>query len=169
MRKTVVVALAAIGFGVGVAQAADAIKVPQSVPFSEDAEIAGKIKNECHINQQLGEFIAEYAKENHLDTESVEKTDDSMPGRVLVVEIRDAISEGNPFIGHHKSTSVRGALYQDGTKIGSFKGRRNSMGGAFAGYKGSCSVLGRTVKALGKDIAEWMVSPSENAQLGDLK
>jgi hypothetical protein len=41
------------------------------------------------------------------------------------------------------------------------------MGGAFAGYKGSCSVLGRTIKAIGKDVAEWMKAPSKDAQLGD--
>lgn len=169
MRKAVMIALVAIGFGVGGAgQAAEAIKVPQSVPFSDDAEIAGKIKRECHINDQLGEFIAEYAKEKRLDTQPVAATDKSMPGRVLVVEIKDAVSEGNAFIGHHKATRVRGALYQDGTEVASFKAMRNSMGGFFAGYKGSCSVLGRTVRALGKDIAEWLVAPKDDAELGDL-
>jgi hypothetical protein len=153
----------------GVAHATDPVLVPLSVPFSEDAEIAGKIKTECHINDQLGEFIAKFAKEKNVATHSVQATNKDMPGRVLVVEIRDAISEGNPFIGHHKSTSVRGALYQDGTLLGNFKGRRNSMGGFGAGYKGSCSVLGRTVRALGEDIAGWMAAPSADAQLGDLK
>ncbi len=43
------------------------------------------------------------------------------------------------------------------------------MGGLFAGFKGSCSVLGRTVKAIGKDIAEWLVNPVLDADLGDLK
>mgnify|MGYP007070991589 CR=1 FL=1 len=83
--------------------------VPQSVPFAEDAEIAGKIRNECHINQQLGEFITAYAREKGVATQAVATTDPSLPGRVLVLEIRDAVSEGNAFLGHHKSTSVRGA------------------------------------------------------------
>jgi hypothetical protein len=43
------------------------------------------------------------------------------------------------------------------------------MGGAFGGFKGSCSVLGRTVKALGKDIAQWLVQPAKGSQLGDLQ
>jgi hypothetical protein len=64
---------------------------------------------------------------------------------------------------------VRGKLYQDGKEIGAFTGRRNSMGGAFGGFKGSCSVLGRTVKALGKDIAQWLVQPAKGSQLGDLE
>src|SRR5947209_563451 len=94
----------------GAVHATEPVKVPQSVPFAEDAEIAGNIKNECHINQQLGEFIVEYAKKKNIATQPVAVTDKTMSGRVLVVEIRDATSEGNAFLGHHKSTSVRGAL-----------------------------------------------------------
>ena len=165
MRAAVLVLLAAwTGQAV-----AEPITVPQSVPFAEDAEIAGKIRNECHINQQLGEFITAYAREKGVATQAVATTDPSLPGRVLVLEIRDAVSEGNAFLGHHKSTSVRGALYQDRRAVAKFKGRRDSMGGFAAGYKGSCSVRGRTVKALGQDIAEWLSAPTDGAQLGDLK
>jgi len=145
------------------------VKVPRSVPFAEDAEIAGKIRTECNINQQLGDFIIESARKKNIATEPVATTDKAMPGRVLVVEIRDATSDGNAFLGHHKSTSVRGALFQDGGVVAKFKGRRDSMGGFGAGFKGSCSVLGRTVRALGEDIAEWLAVPSDGAQLGDLK
>jgi hypothetical protein len=41
------------------------------------------------------------------------------------------------------------------------------MGGAFAGFKGSCSVLGRTVEALGEDIGGWLAAPRDGASLGD--
>jgi hypothetical protein len=40
--------------------------------------------------------------------------------------------------------------------------------GMVAGYKGSCSVLGRTARALGEDIAKWLAAPSMDALLGDL-
>jgi len=155
--------------GCGIAGAAEPVKVPQSVPYAEDNEIAGKIKSECRLGQQLGEYIIEYARAKNIATEPMADTNKSMPGRVLVVEIRDAVSEGNAFLGHHKSTSVRGALYQDGEPVAKFRGRRNSMGGFGAGFKGSCSVLGRTVKALGEDIVQWLAVPSDNAELGDLK
>lgn len=161
--------LLALSCMAGVATAAEPVKVPRSVAYAEDSEIAGKIKTECRLNQELGEFIIEYAKAKNIATEPVAETNKTMPGRVLVVEIRDAVSEGNAFLGHHKSTSVRGTLYQDGEPLAKFKGRRNSMGGFGAGFKGSCSVLGRTVKALGEDIADWLAAPSDNAELGDLK
>jgi len=148
---------------------AEPIKVPRSVPYADDSGIAGNIRKECPLGDQLAGFIVEYSKQRGIATETVASTDDKTPGRVLVVEIRNAESQGNAFIGHRKSTSVRGALYQDGAKVGSFRGRRDSMGGAFAGFKGSCSVLGRTVEALGEDIAEWLAKPGENDDLGDLK
>jgi len=153
----------------GIADAAEAVKVPRSVPYAEDSEIPGKIKSECRLGQQLGEYIIEYAKAKNVATEPMADTSKTMPGRVLVVEIRDAVSEGNAFLGHHKSTSVRGTLYQDGEPVAKFRGRRNSMGGFGAGFKGSCSVLGRTIKALGEDIVEWLAAPGDGAELGDLK
>jgi hypothetical protein len=151
------------------AHAADPIRIPASVPYADAGEIAGNIRRECRINQQLSDYIAEYARERHLAIETVASTDAKMPGRVLVVEITDAVSRGNAFLGHHKATRVRGALYQDGERVGGFRGERDSMGGAFAGFKGSCSVLGRTVKALGSDIAEWLAAPRADAELGDLE
>ncbi|HET7557541.1 MAG TPA: hypothetical protein VFK08_05640 [Rhodanobacteraceae bacterium] len=153
----------------GIAQAADTVTLPKPVPYAADNDIAGNIKRECKITEQLPDFIAQAAKAHGIDTTFADSVNPQMPGRVLDVEITDAVSEGNAWIGHHKSTSVRGKLYQDGKLIGSFRGKRYSMGGMFAGYKGSCSVLGRTVEALGKDIGTWLVTPTMDADLGDLK
>lgn len=157
-----------LSLGVSVAHATDAVQVPAKVAYAANNEIAGAIKRECPLGEQLSDYIIAYTKEQHVAVRSVESTAADQPGRVLVLEITDAISRGNAFIGHHKATRVRGALYQDGHKVGSFVGERDSMGGAFAGFKGSCSVLGRTVKALGKDIAQWLARPDDGAQLGDL-
>lgn len=147
---------------------ATSVSVPNPVPYAEDAEIAGKIKSECRIDAQLAEFIRAYA-EARGDEVEFHGADAPRTGRVLEIEIRDAVSGGNAFIGHRKSTSIRGKLVADGEVIGTFRGRRDSMGGAFAGYKGSCSVLGRTVKALGKDVADWLAAPAMDSDLGDLK
>ena len=149
--------------------AADPIMMAKPVPYSDDAIIAAKIKKECDIQNQLAAYTEEYAREEHkITVKFADAVQTDAPGLVLDVHIKDAVSAGNPFIGHRKSTLVTGKLFRDGELIGSFVGRRNSMGGAFGGYKGSCSVLGRTVKALGKDIAEWLKSPTMDAQLGDL-
>lgn len=153
----------------GAAQAADTVTLPKPVPYAADNEIAGNIKRECKINEQLSDFIAQNAKANGIETSFADSVNPQMPGRVLDVQITDAVSEGNAWIGHHKSTTAKGKLYQDGKLVGSFRAKRNSMGGAFAGYKGSCSVLGRTVEALGKDIGVWLAAPGMDTDLGDLE
>jgi hypothetical protein len=143
---------------------AQSIKLQRPVPYAEDNDISDKIKTECRIGEQLADFIKEYGADVEFTTGPV---DVNAPGRVLHLEITDAVSMGNAWLGHQKSTKVKGVLYGDGQRIAAFKARRNSMGGAFAGYKGSCSVLGRTVKALGEDIAGWLKSPVDGATLGD--
>ena len=167
MKKTL---LAIVVFGIWAPLAcAETFQVARSIPYAEDAEIAGKIVRECKLQTQLAEFIKVFGAKNGHSIELVDVLDEASEGKVLVIEIRDAVSEGNAFLGHRKSTSARGKLLDHGVEVANFKVLRNSMGGAFAGYKGSCSVLGRTVKIIGEDIAKWLTAPSKDAMLGDLQ
>lgn len=146
---------------------AEAVQVPRPVPYSDDGDIADNIKQECKLNEQLADFIQEYGEELGVAVEFGAAPLDNSKGRVLDIRITNAISMGNAFLGHQKATTAVGTLYENGAKVATFKARRHSMGGAFAGYKGSCSVLGRTVDALGEDIATWLKAPADGAKLGD--
>lgn len=146
---------------------AETVTIPRAARYAEDSDVATNIKTECDLPGKLSLYIGEFAKENRIDTRIADQVSRNDPGKVLVIEIDEAVSRGNAFIGHQKFTRASGALYQDGRELGNFVAQRFSMGGAFAGYKGSCSVLGRTVKAIGKDVAEWMKAPTKDAQLGD--
>lgn len=168
MRKTILAALMALG-AAQAAQAADVVHMQRPVPFNEDADVPGAVRRECKLDEQLADFVAQYGREKGVTVEFAPQVTAASGGQALVVEISDVVSEGNAFLGHHKAVTVKGKLYRDGQLVGSFKGRRNSMGGAFGGFKGACSVLGRSVKALGEDIAGWLVTPTEGAQLGDLE
>jgi hypothetical protein len=161
--------LLALGLIGANAQAADSVTVQRETPFAADALVAGKVKRECTINAELASLLAESAKDMRIDVQLVDEADETTAGRVLVMEIVDADSAGNAFLGHHKSMTVRGKLFEDGKQIANFTARRNSMGGAFGGFKGSCTVLDRTAKALGRDIAEWLAHPAEDALLGELE
>lgn len=146
------------------------VSVANHTPFSEDADIQDKVRQECtRLNTQLPTFIQEFGKTSGVEVVLVDSIDTSAEGRVLKLELVEAVSMGNAFWGHQKYAKVNGTLFENGTRIADFRGRRNSMGGLAAGYKGSCSVLGRTVKALGKDIAAWLKSPQDGARLGDLQ
>lgn len=146
---------------------ADTVTLPRLAPWTDERDIADNIRKECDLQKQLPIYIAEFAKEHRIATQFADDVSPRSAGRVLVVEIEEAVSRGNAFVGHQKFTRARGALYDHGKEVGNFVAQRYSMGGAFAGYKGSCSVLGRTVKAIGKDVAEWMKAPSMDARLGD--
>ncbi|MGY3041355.1 hypothetical protein ACVWWQ_002987 [Rhodanobacter sp. TND4EL1] len=171
MRQMIFVAAALLCGVVSVAHAADStapVNVPAVVPFAQDAVIAGAVKRECQLGEKLSGFIKEYGQEKGVAVAQVAQATPGSNGRSLVLEITDSVADGNAFIGHHTHTTVKGKLYQNGAEVGNFLARRNSMGGAFGGFKGNCSVLGRTVKALGEDIAGWLAQPGKDGMLGDL-
>ncbi len=162
------VSIAACVLLFGSAIGAETITVSDEIPFAEDAVIKGAIKKDCALPTKFPPFIESFGKEFGVDVKVSSSASKSDPA-YLHVEITDAVSRGNAFIGHTKFTEATGTLYRNGEEVASFVGQRYSGGGAFGGYKGSCSVLGRTVKALGKDIALWLQNPEDGAQLGDLK
>lgn len=157
--------LAGLLFSAGVVNAQPVVVAP-AIPYADDAHIQQKILDECvELNTQFAHFIKEYADENGVEVVLGEAGADS--GRVLHVAITEAVSQGNAFLGHHKGSAAAGTLVENGREVARFRATRYSMGGAFAGFKGSCSVLGRTVKAMGRDIAEWLKNPVDGAELGD--
>ena len=133
--------------------------------YSSDSRIAQNIKEECKLDTKLITFIKQYATEQGVTI----KVANSIPADAfeLKVEITDSISSGNAFIGHRKFTSIDGSLMKSGQTVGTFEAARRSGGGVFGGFKGSCAVLGGTVKTLGGDVARWLVKPSTGAAFGD--
>lgn len=154
-----------------VAQAAfagDSVTLKKPVTFNEDADIAKAVLNECKLEDELPDAIMSSAKDNGLKVDISSEVTTAGPGRVLELEISEAVSDGNAFMGHHKSMAVKGKLYEGGEVVGNFKDRRISMGGAFAQFKGNCSVLVRITKEIGEDVGTWLKQPTKNAKLGDL-
>ena len=128
-----------------------------SVPYAADNRIANNIQTECtNLGSKLTKFLVQFAKKKGIEVIPVAVLEPGGPGRNLVIEITDAVSRGNAFIGHRKYMEARAELFVDGVSKGEKIYHRDSMGGFGAGYKGSCSVLGRTSKALGKDFSVWL-------------
>jgi len=147
---------------------AETVAMAVAVPYQDEKVIQPNIVAECvDLGLKISQFTQEFGSKNSIEIQFVDELNPSAPGKVLKVEITQAISSGNAFIGHAKYVSVAGTLYENGKEVASFTGSRHSGGGAFAGYKGSCSVLGRCSKALGKDIAAWLKNPVNGARLGD--
>ena len=164
----------AISFGLGTSasayadEQAGAVKLVSSAPFAADNDIRKKITNNCTtLGAKLSSFTQSFAEKNGVVVQLVDSVDTAAAGRVLELEIDQAVSQGNAFIGHRKFVGVRGTLWEDGQRVATFDGERSSGGGFAAGYKSSCAVLGRCVKALGKDIAAWLENPVDEAEIGE--
>lgn len=143
------------------------VRVIDPVPFSESAIIVDNIKEECSIGTTLSRSLASHATEHGVQVVVGPVGADSGEGRSFQLELVEAQSAGNAFVGHFKSAAARGVLFENGAKVATVTARRNSRGGAFGGFKGSCAVLDRTVEAIGEDLAEWLAAPEDNARLGD--
>ena len=86
----------------GVAQA-QSLQVQRPVPYAEDNDIADNIKNECKINEELVDSLKAHAGGG---VEFSSGPVDTGSGRALQLEIMDAVSMGNAWLGHQKYMKV---------------------------------------------------------------
>ncbi len=158
LKSAAFLSLAILSVGVS----ADTLKVKSKIDYSDDAVVPPKVKQECQLDTKLPLFLSKYDK-------SVELVDGKLgsKGRTLSVEITNVHAAGGGAWSGPKTMHVEGVLYNNGEKTSAFRGSRYSTGGAFGGFKGTCSIVGRNAKALAKDIARWLKNPVDGAALGD--
>jgi hypothetical protein len=141
--------------------------VIKPIRFAKEIYVREAVKRECNLLGKLTQFVEENATGQYakIVTDSI-----SAPAgaQVLQIEIEQVQGGGGGAWSGGKMVLVNGKLIKRGKVIGTFKGRRYSGGGMFGAYKGTCAILGRCVKALGRDIAAWLVNPTHQAVLGDL-
>jgi len=129
--------------------------------YGANSGVTDNVRNECTLEHKVAEYIVEAAPGASVGAAGT-------PGRVLAVEITTVIGAGGGAWSGAKSLELTGTLTENGAPIGTFRGRRSTSGGAFGGYKGTCTLLHRDAKALGQDIAGWLAAPTMNALLGEL-
>ncbi len=138
------------------------------VIFAKDLEVRQAVRNECQLLTKLPAFIQSYANGQYaainLQAANSRKAD------FLKIEIVDLPQyKKNVWAGRGGQwVTVKGTLSRRGKKTVSFKASRASMGGFMGAYKGTCALLGRCTKTLGKDIAAWLKNPVDKATLGDM-
>ncbi len=144
----------------------ETLAISDSIPFAEDADVPAAVRNECNLNTKLAKFIRTYAAKHFDKVVSISDADKN--SKKLTISITDVHGQGGGAWSGSKSVKIEGTLTQNGKVLGTFRALRASGGGAFGGYKGTCSILGRCVKTLGKDVAAWAANPSMDSRLGDL-
>lgn len=137
------------------------------VNFGKDAYVSDAVLNECELPGKLTQFIREFAAGQYATIVS-DAGNGPAGAQVLDIDIVNLVGTGGGAWSGPKMVEIKGALTQNGQALGDFRGRRTSGGGFFAEYKGTCSILGRCVKALGKDIAEWLKHPAAHSGIGEM-
>ena len=137
------------------------------IGINKETYIRDAVKQECDIDGKLTQFIEQFAAGQYAAIVTDSNTG-SADAQVLTMEIEEVQGAAGGAWSGAKSVVVKGSLSQKGKILGDFKARRYSGGGMFGGYKGTCAILGRCVKTLGKDVAEWLAHPTSQAVLGDL-
>ncbi len=142
------------------------ILVIDQIDFTENLAVRKAVRDECRLPEKLTSFIDQFAAEHY--SQILTNTDIStVPDgtQVLKIKITDVKGFAGGAWSGGKSVSITGILLKDGKVLGDFKARRVSGGGMFAEFKGSCSIMGRCVKSLAKDVAKWLKTPTRNAVL----
>ncbi len=145
---------------------AEVTRIQRSIAFASGSGVPAAVKDQCALETKVPDFIKQFGGDA---VEVVDGALDRKKGRVLQMEITEVHAPGGGAFSGPKWMTVKGDLFENGKSIGSFRAKRFSTGGAFGGFKGTCSIIGRCTKALGQDIASWLQSPTPNAELGDAR
>jgi len=151
------------------AGAQNTLAVTKTIPFVDPSTVRQAVLDECGLPEKHASLLLEELNKDGITPVVDDEAVKSGKGRALVVEIMNAGGGGNAWTGRSGSVTIRGRLMEDGQEIGNFVGQRTSSGGAFGAYKGACSILGRDVQSLSKDIVKWLKSPAKDSKIGELK
>lgn len=144
------------------------LNIQQTIDATASDVIDSRALRECELQDQLPELLAKEASDKNIAVNRVDTLDTQADGYNLQVEYTKIVNGGNAFFGHRKYTQIHLTLFKDGQKIAEADAGRRSGGGFAGGFKGSCSVLGRTLAANAEDVAVWLSNPVNNARLGNL-
>jgi hypothetical protein len=170
MRKMMMAAVLVLSAAPAMAQqAVTSVVIGEEIPYSNQEAISSAIVSECALPKRQQELLVQALTKAGIEYKAVAGVKPSSGANVLMLEIAQAQSAGNAFTGKFKGLTVTGKLFQGGKQTATFVATRQSSGGAFGGFKGSCAILGRCAQTIGQDIARWLGSPVDGARLGDAR
>ena len=142
--------------------AGETVTIPGEVPVDPATVVPGAF-SECPTGAQIASFLNDGSRRVQIG---------SVPsaGHYIDMAITEVHMPGGGAWSGPKWLEVTGTLHEgDGDAVASFRAKRFSTGGAFATFKGNCSIIGRCARAIAKDIAGWLRNPIDGAELGDAR
>lgn len=166
MLRTTLWSVLVFATAVGAAAHAANIGIQKTAAYDKDAAVPAAVKAECDLETKIPNYVFAQAKG---DIEGLTFVDKPGAGRTLSMTIKSVAGSGGGAWSGPKQVTIEGRLTENNKVVGTFVGTRFSGGGAFGAYKGTCKILDRCAKALGKDVAGWLMEPTMNARLGDAR
>ena len=155
MKLSLKTAISAISLCCVGGVSANQITITENAQYYDEKIIQTNILDECkELGSQFSASTEKYLSKNSWEVTRSNELPES--GLSIELEITNALSGGNAFMGHQKSVTIEATLMKDGQEVNTFRGTRNSNGGFGAGFKSSCDILNRCVNTLGKDISKWL-------------
>jgi hypothetical protein len=140
---------------VPLATSADPLLVSPAASYGSG--IADNLK-QCGLPETQAEAVLKQLAAAGVSAQAAPSDAVPQTGRYLQLRIESAMAAGNAFTGHSKQVTTSAHLFENGKEVAQTTKSRDSMGGAFGGYKSSCNVLRRCAVTLGRDIAAWVTS-----------
>lgn len=142
---------------------AGTLTIAKKVPFEKGIHVPDAVRAECALEQKVSDYVREAASGQH-EVKVVDNVSARTSGKALGMTITAVLAPGGGSWSGPKSVTVRGTLWENGKQTGSFTARRHTSGGG-----GTCGMLARDAKEIGKDISKWLASPGQDDKLGDAK
>ena len=143
-------AFAAILVATTVPAWADGVKLLEPVAYASESSVVPKVREACKLEDRLTTDVGD----------ALGGTTAEAGGDVVKVSIVDVMGVGGGAWSGPKAISIRVDLMKGGKVLRSTHLTRTTTGGAFGGFKGTCSMLERDSSTLGKDVAKWVASDS---------
>ena len=124
--------------------------------LAPSASIPTAVKKECRLEMLLGNYALSAINQRIGSVQSVSAPKQAGTNKIVQLTIISAHGAGGGAWSGPKSMSIRVDVRKGGIIVDSTVLTRSSGGGAFGGFKGTCAILDRVAKALGKDVAVWL-------------
>lgn len=128
------------------------------------APIVDSVKNQCGVEMLIGNHVFEKVSQYVDGTTQLQKGENAGQSPVLRLTILSVHGFGGGSWSGAKSITIHAQLVQNGQTIQSTVLTRGSRGGPLGGFSGTCAIMERIARTLGKDVANWLPEDKLSSQ-----
>ena len=145
------------------------LNLQKTASFDRNLQMPDAIRTGCQLDTKVIDFIESSAGADFDRIALVDEATSATGGKTLAVTITGLSGESGGAWSGPKHLTIAGTLWKDGRVVGTFTAHRVTSGGIGGAYRGTCSLLARCARALGKDVAAWLRNPTMDAKLGEVQ